>query len=148
MSDVTLLSTRGCYYKVSGNVSSNAWSISPGLNLGCPILIQNAVIRGEDAVAKAICFNDVRIAAATSRNFGVVEINGIALLGSVKNTHSFGQGFKSWFNNARIYRTGKACMVSSVSAGAHSFLLEYYGMPNFNLDFNIQHFNFGGACLD
>ena len=148
MSDVTLLSTRGCYYQVDGSAASSAWSMSPGFSFACPVLIQNASISGRDAVSKIVCFNDIRIAAATSRDFGSVDVQGIALLGSVKNTASFGAGFRAWFQNNRIYRTGRSCMISSAPSGAHAFLLEYYQLPNIDVEFNIQHFSFGGACLD
>lgn len=148
MSDNSLLSARGCYYHVRGNPAGSFWSISPSITSSAPVLIQRVNITGQDAVAKNVCFNDTRLAAAASRDFGRVEGMGYALLGSVDSPNGFGADLKSWFDSARIFKRGAPCMVSSLSAGAHSFLAEYYSIGEIINDFNIQTFSFGGSCLD
>lgn len=144
----TLFSARGCYYKInqSGN-GAEFWKLSPNIVSGCPILIQDASISEEDLVPKTVCFNGVRVATTFGKNFGRVSLSGIALLGEVTNTGSFGADLKEWFNANRIYATGKPIMVSSKLTGAHSFLLEVYSLDAPNIEFNTQGFTIGGAQI-
>lgn len=148
MSDNTYFSTRGCYYLVSGSPAGSGWSVSPGLNSSCPTLYQGGNIQGADNIAKSVCFNDVRVAAATGKAFGTFSVNGIALLGSASNTSNFGSDLKNWFQSARLYKSGRAAMFSSAASGAHSFLAEWYQLGDVDEEYNIQHFAFGGSCLD
>lgn len=148
MSDNTYFSTRGCYYLVSGSPAGSGWSVSPGIGSPCPMLYQGGSIVGRDNVAKSICFNDVRVAAATGKAFGELSVSGIALLGSAHATANFGAALKGWFQTARLYKSGRAAMFSSAASGGHSFLPEWYQLGDVDEEYNIQQFSFGGACLD
>lgn len=148
MSENTYFSTRGCYYLVSGNPAGSGWSVSPGIGSPCPVLYQGGNIQGRDHIARDVCFNDVRIAAATGKDFGDISIQGIALLGPASSTADFGSALKGWFQGARLSKSGRAAMFSSAASGAHSFLPEWYTLGNINTEYNILDFGFGGLCLD
>ena len=146
--DNTYFSARGCYYLVSGSPAGSGWSVSPMIGGGCPVLYQGGSITGRDNVAKSVCFNDVRVAAATGKAFGELTVQGMALLGNVNNTANFGANLTGWFKGNRVSQNGRAAMFSSAAAGAHTFLLEWYNLGQIDDHYNIQHFSFGGACLD
>ena len=144
----TLFSARGCYYKIDLYGSGDEfWKLNPNIESRCPILIQDANIMEEEKKKKTVCFNGIRVATTFSKNFGGVSLSGIALLGEVTNTGSFGADLKAWFDANRVYTTGKPIMVSSKLTGAHSFLLESYSLNSPNIEFNTQGFTIGGAQI-
>lgn len=148
MSDTTYFSSRGCYYLVNGSSAPSGWSVSPAIPAPCPVLYQGGDIQGRDNVAKSVCFNDVRVAAATGKDFGTLSVQGIALLGSAGNSANFGGALRSWFQSARLSKSGRAAMFSSSVSGSHSFLAEWYTIGNIDPQYNILNFGLGGACLD
>lgn len=148
MSDNTYFSTRGCYYLVSGSPAGSGWSVSPMIASPCPILYQGGNIEGRDHIAPGVCFNDVRVAAATGKDFGSIQIQGKALLGPATQTTDFGSALKGWFMGARLSKSGRAAMFSSAAAGAHSFLPQWYTLGDIDAEYNILSFGFGGLCLD
>ena len=146
--DTTFFSARGCYYLVRGVGSPSFYAVSPGMGAPCPVLYNDVAINGRDHVAKTLCFNNIRHAAVTSKDFGEARVGGIALLGSVEETAAFAAAFMSFIQQARVYQSVGTCIVSSAHGGAHKFLLENYLLGEINGEFNIQSFSFGGSLLD
>lgn len=146
--DTTFFSSRGCYYLIRGIGSPSFYAVSPSMGAPCPILYNNVSITGRDHVAKTLCFNNIRHAAVTSKDFGTASVGGIALLGSVEETASFAAAFMGFVQQARVYQKVGTCMVSSAAGGAHRFLLEEYTLGQINPEYNIQEFTFGGSLLD
>ena len=145
--DRTLFSVKGCYYLVSGT-PGGYWAVSQSISAACPVLLMDANITGRDMVAKTVCFNNTRVAAVTSKDFGNIMVSGIALLGPVTSSATFEGSFQSWWNGARVSNGGGTAMVSSLGGGAHRFLLETSTIGKVDDQYNIQHFSFGGSLLD
>lgn len=146
--DTTFFSARGCYYLIRGIGSPSFYAVSPNIGTPCPILYNHVEITGRDHVAKTLCFNNIRHAAVTSKDFGEARVGGVALLGSVEETAPFAAAFMGFVQQARVYQKVGTCMVSSAAGGAHRFLLEQYTLGEIDPAYNIQSFSFGGSLLD
>lgn len=144
--NIKLFPNKGCAILASGN-SNGYWKIQ-GLSHAAPILVQAVKKDGKDTVGTTVCFNNKRVAAIISKDFGSVAIECIALIGEVTEQKAFENYLQSFIAQNRSSSSAKVLKISSKTGGASRFLLTAYSILGPDPEYNIFKFTLGGILLD
>lgn len=148
MAESVIFAGKGCAYKITLDDSSNKgfWEIKPEIQAKAPILYRSSEIAENDAFAKALAFNDLRVIAPTTKNFSSISLGGIALLG-YRAQNSFIKDIRDWFNKNRA-RTKNDTISVSAQKEAFKVLLEGLRIGSVDPQFHIITFDIRGYIID
>lgn len=146
----SIFPARGCIYahNTGGGGGTGFYALNPpiGGSASSPILLLGAALNDDDIVLPKSTLDNLKILYSFGQGFGQVQINGMALLGSV--TDGAGKGFAdavNYFQKHRVSSSKKPIQLSLPGKVAYSVSLTGLAVGQTDPQFHTQQFMFGGV---